>query len=126
MVQVGLQWSISSSADRRQLLLTRVYPATAAPLTDSLTGVQTVAGLGETRASAPLAGRPERRWQVRTVAVGAAPFGEIPSNQEILRRISALMPEAGQNEPDQHVVSQVILKQFTEPWGKKGNSSWPG
>jgi hypothetical protein len=54
------------------------------------------------------------------VAVGAAPFGEIPSNQEILRRISALMPEAGQNEPDQHVVSQVILKQFTEPWGRKG------
>ena len=54
------------------------------------------------------------------MAVGAAPFGEVPSNHEILRRISALMPEAERNEPDQHVVSRVILKQFTEPWGKKG------
>lgn len=54
------------------------------------------------------------------MAVGAAPFGEMPSNHEILRRISELMPEAAQNEPGQHVVSKVILKQFTEPWGEKG------
>ncbi|MDQ2874851.1 MAG: DUF4238 domain-containing protein [Actinomycetota bacterium] len=54
------------------------------------------------------------------MAVGAAPFGEMPSNQEILRRVRALVPEAGQNEPDQHVVAQVILKQFTRPWRKKG------
>ena len=55
-----------------------------------------------------------------TVAVGAAPFGEMPSNREILQRVAALMPEAARNEPDQHVVSKVILKQFTEPCGKKG------
>ncbi len=54
------------------------------------------------------------------VAVGAAPFGEMPSSREILQRVRALVPEAAQNEPDQHVVSKVILKQFTEPWGKKG------
>ena len=54
------------------------------------------------------------------VAVGAAPFGEMPSNREILQRVKTLAPEAAQNEPDQHVVSKVILKQFTEPWGKKG------
>lgn len=54
------------------------------------------------------------------MAVGAAPFGEMPSNREILQRVRDLMPEAGANEPNQHVVSKVILKQFTEPWGKKG------
>jgi hypothetical protein len=54
------------------------------------------------------------------VPVGAAPFGEMPSNREILRRLRALVPEGAQNEPDQHVVSQVMLKQFTEPYGKKG------
>jgi hypothetical protein len=54
------------------------------------------------------------------VAVGAAPFGEMPSSREILQRVRALVPEAGQNEPDQHVLSQIILKQFTQPWGRKG------
>jgi hypothetical protein len=54
------------------------------------------------------------------VAVGAAPFGEMPSNQEILQRVKVLMPEAARHEPDQHVVSKVVLKQFTEPYGKKG------
>ena len=54
------------------------------------------------------------------MAVGAAPFGELPSNQEILQGVYALLPEAAQNEPGQHVVSKVILKQFTEPWGRKG------
>jgi len=54
------------------------------------------------------------------VAVGPAPFGQMPSNREILRRVQELAPEAGQNEPDQHVVSKVILKQFAEPWGVKG------
>jgi hypothetical protein len=44
----------------------------------------------------------------------------MPSNREILQRVNTLVPEAAQNEPDQHVVSKVILKQFTEPWGKKG------
>jgi len=44
----------------------------------------------------------------------------MPSNREILQRVKTLVPEAGQNEPDQHVVSKVVLKQFTEPWGKKG------
>jgi hypothetical protein len=44
----------------------------------------------------------------------------MPSSQEILRRVGALATEARQNEPDQHVVSKIILKQFTEPWGKKG------
>jgi hypothetical protein len=58
--------------------------------------------------------------QVKIVAVGAAPFGEVPSNREILQRVKALVPEAAQNEPDQHVVSKVILKQFTRPWGNKG------
>jgi Protein of unknown function (DUF4238) len=53
------------------------------------------------------------------MAVGAAPFGKMPSNQEIIRRISALLPEAARNKPDQHLVSEVILKQYTEPWGKK-------
>jgi hypothetical protein len=57
---------------------------------------------------------------VNRVAVGAAPFGEMPSHREILQRVKALVPEAAKNEPDQHVVSKVILKQFTEPWGKKG------
>jgi hypothetical protein len=59
------------------------------------------------------------------VAVGAAPFEEMPSNREILRRVKALVPEAAQNEPDQHVVSKVILKQFTQPWGKKGELLLP-
>jgi hypothetical protein len=54
------------------------------------------------------------------VAVGAAPFGEMPSNREILQHVRTLVPEAARNEPDQHVVSKVILKQFTRPWGKKG------
>jgi Protein of unknown function (DUF4238) len=54
------------------------------------------------------------------VAVAAAPFGEMPSNREILQPVKALMPEAARHEPDQHVVSKVILKQFTEPYGKKG------
>lgn len=54
------------------------------------------------------------------MAVGAAPFGEMPSNREILQRVRALMPEAARHEPDQHVVSKVILKQFTEPYRKKG------
>jgi hypothetical protein len=31
-----------------------------------------------------------------------------------LRRISELILEAKRNEPGQHVVSRVILKQFTE------------
>ena len=53
------------------------------------------------------------------MAVGASPFGEMPSTAEILRRVRALMPDAGQNESDQHVVSQVVLKQFTEPRGQK-------
>ena len=53
------------------------------------------------------------------MAVGAAPFGEMPSNQEILRRVKDLVPEAAEHEPDQHVVSKVILKQFTGRWGKK-------
>jgi hypothetical protein len=57
---------------------------------------------------------------VKRVAVGAAPFGEMPSNREILQRVKALVPEAAQNEPDQDIVSKIILKQFTEPWGKKG------
>ena len=52
--------------------------------------------------------------------VGAAPFGEMPSNREILQRVKALVPAAAQNEPDQHIVSKVILKQFTGPWGTKG------
>ena len=54
------------------------------------------------------------------MAVGAAPFGEMPSNREILQHVRTLVPEAARNEPDQHVVSKVILKQFTQPWGKKG------
>jgi hypothetical protein len=54
------------------------------------------------------------------MAVGPAPFGEMPSNLEILQRVKALVPAAAQNEPDQHIVSKVILKQFTGPWGKKG------
>lgn len=57
---------------------------------------------------------------MKLVAVGAAPFGEVPSNREILKRVGALMPEAARNEPDQHVVSKVILKQFAKPWGRKG------
>ena len=57
--------------------------------------------------------------RMNRMAVGAAPFGEMPSTAEILRRVRALMPDAGQNESDQHVVSQVVLKQFTEPWGQK-------
>jgi hypothetical protein len=56
---------------------------------------------------------------VGDVAVIAAPFGDMPSNREILRRVKVLMPESADNEPDQHVVSKVILKQFTEPCGKK-------
>jgi hypothetical protein len=54
------------------------------------------------------------------MAVGAAPFGEVRGTEKTLDRVRALMPEADENDPDQHVVSQVILKQFAEPWGKKG------
>lgn len=54
------------------------------------------------------------------MAVGAAPFGQIPSIPEILQRVKTLAPQAAENEPDQHVVFKVILKQFTEPWGRKG------
>jgi hypothetical protein len=46
------------------------------------------------------------------VAVGAAPFGEMPSPAEMLQGIRELMPEAARHVPDQHVVSQVVLKQF--------------
>lgn len=54
------------------------------------------------------------------MAVGVTPFGRMPSNQEIMRRINALLPEAAKNKPDQHLLSEVILKQYTEPWGRKG------
>jgi hypothetical protein len=57
---------------------------------------------------------------VRIVPFGAAPFGEMPSNREILRQVQLLIPEAADNEEGQHVVSRVVLKQFTEPCGKKG------
>lgn len=53
------------------------------------------------------------------MAVGAAPFGEMPSQLEILRRVRTLAPHATEHVPDQHVVSQVLLKQFAEPWGLK-------
>jgi hypothetical protein len=53
------------------------------------------------------------------MAVGAAPFGEMPSPAEMLQGIKALMPDAARYVPDQHVVSQVVLKQFAEPYGKK-------
>jgi len=43
----------------------------------------------------------------------------MPSNREIKRRINALLPQSAQNKPDQHLVSEVILKQYTEPWGRK-------
>ena len=54
------------------------------------------------------------------MAVGAAPFGEMPSPAEMLQGIKELMPDAARHVPGQHVVSQVILKQFTEPYGRKG------
>jgi hypothetical protein len=54
------------------------------------------------------------------MAVGAAPFGEMPSPAEMIQGISQLMPDAARHVPGQHVVSQVILKQFAEPYGKKG------
>ena len=54
------------------------------------------------------------------MAVGAAPFGEMPSPAEMLQGIRGLMPDAARHVTDQHVVSQVVLKQFAEPYGKKG------
>ncbi len=54
------------------------------------------------------------------MAVGAAPFGEMPSPAEVLQGIRELMPDAARHVPGQHVVSQVVLKQFAEPYGKKG------
>jgi hypothetical protein len=54
------------------------------------------------------------------VVIGAAPFGEMPSSAEVLRRARALLPDAARHERNQHVVSKVVLKQFTEPWGAKG------
>jgi hypothetical protein len=53
------------------------------------------------------------------MAVGAAPFGEMPSPAQVLQGIKELMPDAARHVPDQHVVSRVILKQFAEPYGKK-------
>jgi hypothetical protein len=53
------------------------------------------------------------------VAVGAAPFGEMPSPAEMLQGIKQLAPDAARHVPDQHVVSRVILKQFAEPYGNK-------
>jgi hypothetical protein len=60
----------------------------------------------------------ERRGEL--VAVGAAPFREMPSPAEMLQGIRRLMPDAARHVPDQHVVSQVALNQFAEPYGKKG------
>lgn len=53
------------------------------------------------------------------VAVGAAPFGEMPSPAAMVQGIKELMPDADRHVPDQHVVSRVILKQFAEPYGTK-------
>jgi hypothetical protein len=38
----------------------------------------------------------------------------------MLQGIRELMPDAARHVPGQHVVSQVVLKQFAEPYGKKG------
>jgi hypothetical protein len=54
------------------------------------------------------------------MAVGAAPFGQMPSPAEMLQGIKQLTPDAARHVPDQHVVSQVILKQFGEPYGRHG------
>ena len=54
------------------------------------------------------------------MAIGAAPFGEMPSPTQMLQGIRQLMPDAARHVSDQHVLSQVILKQFAEPYGKKG------
>lgn len=54
------------------------------------------------------------------MAVGAAPFGEMPSPAKVLQGIRQLMPDAARHVPDQHVVSRVVLKQFAEPFGRKG------
>jgi Protein of unknown function (DUF4238) len=54
------------------------------------------------------------------MAVGAAPFGEMPSPAAMLQGIRELMPDAARHVPGQHVVSQVVLKQCAEPFGKKG------
>lgn len=54
------------------------------------------------------------------MAVGTAPFGEMPSPAEMLHGIKELMPDAARHMPGQHVVSQVVLKQFAEPYGEKG------
>jgi hypothetical protein len=40
------------------------------------------------------------------MAVGAAPFGEMPSPAEVLARVKTLLPDAARHEPDQHVVSR--------------------
>ncbi len=53
------------------------------------------------------------------MAVGAAPFGEMPSPAEMLQGIKQLASDAARHVPDQHVVSRVILRQFAEPYGKK-------
>jgi hypothetical protein len=48
------------------------------------------------------------------MAIGAAPFGEMSSPADVLRRAKTLIPDASRHEPDQHVVSWVILKKFAE------------
>src|SRR5487761_247509 len=54
------------------------------------------------------------------MAMGAAPFGEMPSPAAVVQGVRQLMPEAARQVPDQHVLSRVILKQFAEPYGEKG------
>lgn len=58
------------------------------------------------------------------MAIATAPFGEMPSNQEIMRRISALLPQAAQNTPGQHLVSEVILSSSQSRGERNLSPSW--
>ena len=42
------------------------------------------------------------------MAVGAAPFGEMPSPVEVLQGIKELMPDAARHVPDQHVSEAAV------------------
>jgi hypothetical protein len=50
-----------------------------------------------------------------------SPFPQLPTPIAVMAQMQQLLPQAADNIPDQHMVSQVIQRRFTEPYGKQGD-----
>lgn len=61
----------------------------------------------------------DRTKQVESMSEFPASLDPPPMPAEVMARAQQLEPFGTDNVKDQHVVSQVVLAQFAEPWGKK-------